>query len=192
MFNDSSFHLSAFIAFRGGSAPPGPPRQGSPCTCFGRLAVLARGDDGVPHYMTAVAFFAVGDTESAAFFIRFDSRRSTPGGCFPQRSLSATNRSLDYMRAILRNLFRRPCATFYGRAGLRFGRAPQGSARPLTRGRAMPCTCPASPFMAKQGLCFSRDFAEANNLLFALQTYIPLFAADEIVFLQIFRERRHV
>ena len=32
-------------------------------------------------------------------------------------------------RAILRNLSRRPCATFYGRAGLRFGRAPRHSTK---------------------------------------------------------------
>jgi len=57
--------------------------------------------------------------ETLSFFIRFDSRRSTPGGCFPQRSLSAPYRSPGYIRAILRNLFRRPCAAFYSRAGHR-------------------------------------------------------------------------
>jgi len=39
-------------------------------------------------------------------------------------------------RAILRNLFRRPCANFYVRAGLRLRRAPQRAARPLIPGRA--------------------------------------------------------
>ena len=34
--------------------------------------------------MAAVTFLVVGNTTSAAFFIRFDSRRSTPGGEIPQ------------------------------------------------------------------------------------------------------------
>ena len=37
----------------------------------------------------------------------------------PQTPLSATNRLRVYLRAILRNLFRRPCALLYERAGLR-------------------------------------------------------------------------
>jgi len=63
------------------------------------------------------------------------------------------------IRAILRNLFRRPCANFSVRAGLRLRRAPQGVTHPLTRGRAEPCTCPDPPFTADRGLCFSRKHA---------------------------------
>ena len=121
-------------------APRSPLRQGCQTLHLLRTASPSSlgSTDGVDHYMTTVASFVVGNTIYVAFFIRFDSRRSTPGGCFPQRSLSAPNRLLDYMRAILRNLFRRPCAAFYGRAGLRFGRAPQRAARPLIPGRARP------------------------------------------------------
>jgi hypothetical protein len=42
--------------------------------------------------MTAVTSFDVGNTKNVLFFVRCDSRRSTPGGCFPQKSLSATDR----------------------------------------------------------------------------------------------------
>ena len=66
-----------------------------------------------------VASFVVGNTKNAFFFVRCDSVRSTPGGCFPQTPLPATNRLHDCTRAVLRNLFRRPCALLYERAGLR-------------------------------------------------------------------------
>ena len=36
----------------------------------------------------------------------------------PQTPLPATNRLFTYIRAVLRNLFRRPCALLYERAGL--------------------------------------------------------------------------
>ena len=104
-----------------GSAPPGAPcgRVADPAPASDGVAVLARVDDGVCRYMTTVASFVLGNNIYALFFVRCDSVRSTPGGCFPQRSLSATDRLRTYIRAILRNLFRRPCALLYERAGLR-------------------------------------------------------------------------
>ena len=130
--------LSAFFASGVLRAPRTPCGRARPAPASDGVAVLARAMNGVSHYIEAVTIFTAGTTSNVLFFVRCDSRRSTPGGCFPQRSLTATNRLFDYMRAILRNLFRRPCATFYGRAGLRFGRAPQGVTHPLTRGRARP------------------------------------------------------
>ena len=104
-----------------GSAPPGAPcgRVGNPAPASDGCAVLAWVDDGVQRYITTVTSFAVSNYIHVFFFIRCDSVRSTPGGCFPQTPLSATNRLFTYTRAVLRNLFRRPCALLYERAGLR-------------------------------------------------------------------------
>ena len=107
---------------RWGSAPPGAPcgRAAGPAPASVGFAALAWGyEQCVPRLYLHPAFLRSVILFYALFFIRCDSVRSTPGGCFPQRSLSAPDRSFDYMRAILRNLFRRPCALLYERAGLR-------------------------------------------------------------------------
>ena len=131
--------------------------------CF---ADLARGDNGVQHYMTTVTFFTVCDTTSAFFFVRYDSRRSTPGGCFPQTSLPATDRVRfndmgDFAEPFpppLRELFRP-----------RRSSAPSRPARgcaPLDPRQGAPCTCPASPFMAKPGLSFTHRLAVEKSMLY--------------------------
>ena len=103
-----------------GSAPPGAPcGRARPAPASDGVAVLARVDDGVQRYIMFVASFVLGNNICVFLFVRCDSVRSTAGGCFPQRSLPTPYRSLTYLRAILRNLFRRPCALLYERAGLR-------------------------------------------------------------------------
>ena len=53
-------------------------------------------------------------------------------------------------------------------------RAPQGLPQPLTRGRGEhPCTCPASPFMAKPGLCVTHRLATKNRRFVTLSR--PIF-----------------
>ena len=106
---------------RWAARPPEPLAAGltNPAPASDGVAVLARVDDGVRRYIMLVAPFVLGNVIYALFFIRFDSVRSTPGSCFPQTPLSATNRLFTYIRAVLRNLFRRPCALLYERAGLR-------------------------------------------------------------------------
>ena len=64
----------------------------------------------VRRYIATVAPFVLGNNICVFFFVRCDSVRSTTGGCFPQTPLPATNRLFTYIRAVLRNLFRRPCA----------------------------------------------------------------------------------
>ena len=69
-----------------GSAPPGTPcgRVADPAPASDGCAILAWAINGVPHYMAAVTFPVVSNTTNALFFVRCDSRRSTPGGEIPQ------------------------------------------------------------------------------------------------------------
>ena len=99
---------------------------------------------------------------SRTFFIRFDSRRLTPGGCFPQNRFPRPTVCKLAPRAVLRNLFRRPCAPFWGRAGLRSVATREGCS-PSTSAGSRPCTCPEPPFMTAPGPCAIRHFAEANQ-----------------------------
>ena len=137
-YNSCTIRLSAFVASGGLRAPRSPCGRARPAPASDGCAALARSADGVWRYMTTATPFVVGATKSVIFFVRCDSRRSTTGGCFPQTPLSSPHRLHAYIRAVLRNLFRRPCAPFFGRAGLHFGRAPQRAARPLIPGRARP------------------------------------------------------
>ena len=88
--------------------------------------------------MAAVTYFAVGNTKNAFFLSDATPVARLRAAVFRKDRFPRPTSCNSATRAILRNLFRRPCTTFYGRAGLRFGRAPQGAARPLTRGRARP------------------------------------------------------
>ena len=70
-------------------------------------------------------------------------------------------------------IYGRFCGTFFA-APARFftsaqvfapSRPAKGSAPFDPRQGRGPCTCPASPFLAKPGFCFSRNFAEVTNVL---------------------------
>ena len=101
-------------------------------------------DERTPHRACS-AFYAL-------FFIRCDFLRSTPGGCFPQTSLSATTARDKAGGRFCGTFYRRPCATFYGGAGLGFV-APRKGCSPLTSAGSGPCTCPEPLFIVAQGLC---------------------------------------
>ena len=155
-----------------GSAPPGAPcgraRPAPASVCF---ADLAWAINGVQHYMTTVTFPVVDISNNALFFVRCDSRRSTPGGCFPQRSLSATNRAQLCKTGDFAEPFPPPLRTLlWARRSSLWSRPARGCA-PLDPRQGSPCTCPASPFMVKPGLCFSRNFALETQ---AEQTVIRL------------------
>ena len=118
---------------RGAPRPPEPLAAGSPTlhllrsalpTSHGVISVCTRSITNSPLVAFVPRF-------SALFFIRCDFLRSTPGGCFPQRSLSATTVSDKTSGRFCGTFYRRPCATFYGGAGLVFV-APRKGCSPLT------------------------------------------------------------
>ena len=138
--------VCAFVT-SGGSAPPVPCGRARPAPASDGVAVLARAMNGVPHYMAPVTSFVAGNTKYASFFVRCDSRRSTPGGCFPQRPLSATSRVRLYKSGGFAEPFPPPLRGLFRPRRSSLGRAPQGVAHPLTCGRgAAPAPGAAPPF----------------------------------------------
>ena len=99
-----------------------------------------------------------------SFFVRCDSRRSTPGGCFPQRSLSATDRVSLCKAGDFAEPFPPPLrASLRARRSSLLSRPAKGCSPFDPRQGRSPCTCPAPPFAAKPGLCFSRSLARENH-----------------------------
>ena len=125
---------------RSGAAPrpPAPCGRARPAPASVGFADLARGDDGVQRYMTTVTSLVVGNTNGASFFVRCDSRRSTPGGCFPQRSLPETDRVRLDNAGDFAEPFPPPLRDLLWTRRSSLGRAPQRAARPLIPGRARP------------------------------------------------------
>ena len=109
--------------------------------------------------MAAVTYFAVGSTKNAFFLSDATPVARLRTAVFRKDRFKQPSVCHSPNRAILRNLFRRPCALLYERAGLRFGRAPQRAAPPLIPGRARPA--PARHHLLRR----SRASAFRANLL---------------------------
>ena len=139
IFYDNNPKRMCALSTSGGLRAPRPPcGRARPAPASDGCAALARSADGVWRYMTTATPFALGYTKSVAFFIRCDSRRSTPGGCFPQTPLSETDRVRLSDSGGFAEPFPPPLRTLFWVRRSSLGRAPQGAARPLTRGRARP------------------------------------------------------
>ena len=115
--------------------------------------------------MTTVTFFAAGNTNNALFFIRFDSRRLTPGGCFPQRSLYATNRVRIYNPGDFAEPFPPPLRSLLWPRRSSLGRAPQRAARPLIPGRARPAPARLHLLWRSRAYAFRADLQQKNKRL---------------------------
>ena len=115
--------------------------------------------------MTTVTFFVVGNTKDARFFVRCDSVRSTPGGCFPQRSLSATSRVRLSRAGDFAEPFPPPLRELFCPRRSSAPSRPARGCAPLDPRQGAPCTCPASPFMAKPGLSFTHQLAVEKSML---------------------------
>jgi len=138
------------------------PRQGrTPCTCFGRLRRPRMGvRTGVCRDYSCARFFG----RSVILFNALFLSDATPFARlraavfrkdrFPRQTVCNFRKAGDFAEPFPPPLRELLCPR---RFSLR--RAPQGVAHPLIRGRAKPCTCPAPPFTAKPGLCFTRQFA---------------------------------
>ena len=101
--------------------------------------------------MTTATPFIVGVIKNA-FFIRCDSRRSTPGGCFPQTSLSAPYRVQLRNAGDFAEPFPPPLrASFRARRSSLWSR-PARVCATLDPRQGAPCTRPAPSFLPGQGL----------------------------------------
>ena len=153
---DGIIRLSALVASGAAPRPPDPLRQGlDPAPASVGFAALAwQYERCVPRLSMRPASSAEHRTFLRSF-VRCDSLRSTPGGCFPQRSLSAPHR-------VQLSQLGRFCGTFSAAPARFFTSAPV-----FTRSRpAKGC----SPFDPRQGL----DPAPApTRLLRRIRAYAP-------------------
>ena len=150
----------------GCSAHPGTPcgRVANPAPASVGVADLAWAVNGVSHYMSAVTFFTVCNTEDALFFYPMRLPSLDCGRLF-----SAKIAFRDKLCATLQG--GRFCGTFSA-APARFftsaqvfapSRPAKGSAPFDPRQGRSPCTCPAPPFLAKPGLCFTYPACNRKN-----------------------------
>ena len=148
-------------------APRSPLRQGlGPCTRFGRRRRPRMVGVRCGTLYDAVASFVVGNTKGA-LFVRCDSVRSTTGGCFPQKSLPATNCVQLHDMGDFAEPFPPPLRELFCP---RRSSAPSRPARgysPLDPRQGAPCTCPDPPFTANRSLSFSHRSAVENKRLSA-------------------------
>ena len=161
-----SFHAYVSHAYQRfwGSSPQTLGRAERPAPASVGFAALAWGYKQVcAATIHAPAFSAERHTLSRSLFFRCDSVRSTAGGCFPQRSLSATNRVRSHKAGDFAEPFPPPLRELLCP---RRSSAPSRPARvcaPLDPRQGTPCTCPDPLFIADRGLSFSRIVAVENK-----------------------------
>ena len=114
--------------------------------------------------MTVVTFLTARNTKNALFFIRCDSHHSTAGGCFPQRPLSATNRTQLCEAGGFAEPFSPPLRDLLWPRRSSLWSRPAKGCSPFDPRQGAPCTCPAPPFTAKPGLCFTRRLAVEKSM----------------------------
>ena len=139
-----------------GCAPPGAPcGRARPAPASDGVAVLARVDGGVRRYMTTVASFVLGNNICAFFFCPMRLRSLDSGRLFSAKIASPhrTVHSLTCGRFC--GTFSAAPARFLTSAQVFAPSRPARGCAPLDPRQGSPCTCPASPFMAKPGLCFT-------------------------------------
>ena len=166
-YDSNAERMSALVTSGVLRAPRTPCGRGSgPCTCFGRRRRPRPGDKTVCHTIWRL------------LLIQPPTTLKTPLFC-PMRLPSLDSGRLFSAKIAFRN---QPLVRLYaGDFAEPFSAAPARfftSAQVFTRSRPVrgyallnprqgrgPCTCPASPFTAKPGLCFSRRLATEKQTL---------------------------
>ena len=158
-------------------APRTPCGRARPAPASDGVAVLARVDDGVRRHITASAFFTVGNNKNASFL-----SDATP---FARLRAAVFRKDRFPPPTVCAVIYGRFCGTFFAAPARFFTSAqvfapsrPAKGCAPFDPRQGAPCTCPASPFMAKPGLCFTYRACNRKTaalLLFYAFLVFPLF-----------------
>jgi hypothetical protein len=135
-------------------------RVDDPAPASDGVAVLAWVDDGVRRYMTMVASFVLSNNIYALSLLS----DATP---FARLRAAVFRKDRISLQTVCAIIYGRFCGTFFAAPARFFTSAqvfapsrPAKGCSPFDPRQGAPCTCPASPFMAKPGFCAQRGFAE--------------------------------
>ena len=163
--SDISQFVSVQMLYFSGLRAPNPRQGRRPCTCFGRHSPSSHGVISVcARSMAASPILRLFRVFTLPFLSDATSSARLRAAVFRKHRFPRPPSATKPGGRFCGTFYRRPCATFYGGAGLVYV-APRKGSSPLTSARSRPCTCPEPLFIVAQGLCSTYRLAVKKHFI---------------------------